>query len=109
MKIDRSETPISYAIVYMWNLRKRHNELLCITDTDSQTLKKLWFPKEIDWGLEDGLGVWDGNAVKLDYDDHCTTINVIKFIEKKKKLGDGRNIKTLSWSSHRGAVVNESD
>ena len=31
------------------------------------------------WG--DGLGVWDGNAVKLGCDDHCITINVIKFIE----------------------------
>ena len=27
--------------------------------------------------------VWDGNAIKLDCDDHCTTINVIKFIELK--------------------------
>ena len=26
-----------------------------------------------------GVGVWDGNAVKLGCDDHCTTINVIKF------------------------------
>jgi len=23
------------------------------------------------------LGVWDGNSIKLDCDDHCTTINVI--------------------------------
>ena len=29
----------------------------------------------------DGLGVWDGNAIKLGWDEHCTTINVIKFIE----------------------------
>ena len=34
------------------------------------------------WG---GLGVWDGNAIKLGCDDHCTTINVIKFIELKSK------------------------
>ena len=27
------------------------------------------------------LGVWDGNTIKFGYDDHCTTINVIKFIE----------------------------
>ena len=32
----------------------------------------------------DGLGVWDGNAIKLGCDDHCTTINVIKFIKKRK-------------------------
>ena len=34
----------------------------------------------------DGAGVWDGNAVKLGCDDCCTTINVIKLIEKKKKV-----------------------
>ena len=31
------------------------------------------------------MGVWDGNAMKLGCDDLCTTINVIKFIELKKK------------------------
>ena len=36
-------------------------------------------------GVGDGLGVWDGNAIKLGCDDHCTAINVIKFIELKKK------------------------
>ena len=35
-----NETPSSYAINYMWNLKKRHNEVLCRTDTDLQTLKK---------------------------------------------------------------------
>ena len=30
-----SETPTSNAITCMWNLKKGHNELLCITDTDS--------------------------------------------------------------------------
>ena len=33
---------------------------------------------------EDGLGVWDGNAMKLGCGDCCTTIDVIKFIEIKK-------------------------
>ena len=32
-----------------------------------------------------GLGVWDGNAIKLGCDNHCTAINVIQFIEFKKK------------------------
>ena len=32
-----------------------------------------------------GLRVWDGNAVKLGCDDHCTAINVIQSIELKKK------------------------
>ena len=35
-------------------------------------------------GGEDALGVWDGNAIKLGCDDHCATINAIKFIEYKK-------------------------
>ena len=38
--------------------------------------------KERGWGVGDGLGFWDGNAIKLGCDDQCTTINVIKFIEK---------------------------
>ena len=36
------------------------------------------------WG--EGLGVWGGNAIKLGCDDHCTTINVIKFIEEKNPI-----------------------
>ena len=35
------------------------------------------------WG--DALGVWNGNAIKLDCDDRCTTIHIIKFIENLKK------------------------
>ena len=38
------------------------------------------------WG--DGLGVWDGNALKLGCDDRRTTREVIKFIELKKKAKD---------------------
>ena len=49
----------------------------------SQTLKNLWFPEETGWGWEGGLGVWDGNAIKLGCDDHSTTINVIKFTDLK--------------------------
>ena len=37
--------------------------------------------RQVVWG-RDGLGVWDGNAVKLGGDDGCTTINIVKFIEK---------------------------
>ena len=29
----------------------------------------------------DVLWVWDGNAIKLDSDDHYKTINIIKFTE----------------------------
>ena len=38
-----NETQTSNAITCMWNLKKGHNELLCRTDTDSQTLKNLGF------------------------------------------------------------------
>ena len=64
----------------MCNLKKEHNELLCRTDTDSQTLKNLRFPNETVWGQGDALRVWDGNAIKFGCDDCCTPINVIKFI-----------------------------
>ena len=42
------------------------------------------------WG--DVLGVWDGNAIKLGCDDHCTTLNVMKFTELKKKKKKNRQI-----------------
>ena len=45
-------------------------------------MKNLWFPNGTG-GEGDGLGVWDGNAVKLGCDDGCTTINIIKFTEFK--------------------------
>ena len=36
------------------------------------------------WGWGDVLGLWDGNAIKLDRDDHCTTINGINSLSNKK-------------------------
>ena len=68
----------------MWNLKKRHNEL-CRTDTDSQTLKNLRFPKETVLGVGGCAGLWDGNPIKLDCDNHCTTINVINSLSNKKR------------------------
>ena len=65
----------------MWNLKKGHNELPRRTDTDSQTLKSLWSPEETVCWLGDALGLWDGTPIKLDCDDYCIAINVIKFIE----------------------------
>ena len=38
------------AITDMWNLQKGQTELLCRTDTDSETLKNVWFPNERSWG-----------------------------------------------------------
>ena len=31
------------------------------------------------------LGLWDGNPIKLDCDDHCTTTNVVNSLSNKKK------------------------
>ena len=65
----------------MWNLKKGYSEFTCTTDSDSQTLNL--FPKETGWVGRDGLGDWDGNAVKVGCGDCCTIINIIKFTEFK--------------------------
>ena len=67
-----------------FTLKKEQNEFLCRIDIDSQTLKNLRFPKERVRGVGDALGLWDGNPIKLDCDDHCTTINVINSLSNKK-------------------------
>ena len=38
--------------------KKNTNELICRTNTDSQTLKNLWLPTRTGGGAG-GLGVWD--------------------------------------------------
>ena len=43
-----------------------------------------WLPKGTSCG-GDGLGVWDGNVLKLGCDDGCTAINIIKFTKLLKK------------------------
>ena len=68
----------------MQNLKKGQNELLYRTDTYSQTLKNLQFPKETVAGWGEKLGVWDGNVVKLGFDDHCTTIKVVNSLNNVK-------------------------
>ena len=68
----------------MWNLKKWCNKLTCRTETESQTLRKLWLPKR-QVGEGDGVGDWEGN-VNLCCDDCWTTINIIKFIELKKEV-----------------------
>ena len=68
----------------MWHLKKGHNELLCRTDTDSQIWKTYSFQRREVGGWGDALGVWDGNTIKLDSDDHCTAINVINSLSNKK-------------------------
>ena len=81
-----NETPTSNAFTDMRNLKKRHNELLCRTDTDLQTLKNVWFPRETGLGLGGCTGGLEGNAIKLGCDDHFTTINVINSLSEKNKI-----------------------
>ena len=68
----------------MWNLKKGQNELFR-TDTDSQTEKLMVSKGDSFVGGGDALGLWDGNPIKLDCDDHCTTLNVINSLSNKKK------------------------
>ena len=67
--------------------KKGYNELTARAETNSETLKNLWLPRETGWetGGKDGLRGWDRNVLKLVCDDGCTTINIIKFIELKKR------------------------
>ena len=66
----------------MWNLTKGQNKLLCRTDTDSD-FEKLIVSKGDRSGVGDALALQDGNPIKLDCDDHFTTINVINSLRKK--------------------------
>ena len=70
----------------MCNLEKGYNELICRTEINSLTEKLLATKEDRLWGWRgrDGLGVWDVNVVKLGCDDGYTTINIIKFIGKKR-------------------------
>ena len=65
----------------MWNLKKGHKELLCRADTDSQTLKNFQFPKEKVWGVDGWAGGLGWKCYKIGFNDHYTTLSVIKFIE----------------------------
>ena len=64
----------------MWNLKKAQTELWR-TDTVSQTLKNLRFPKETDWGIERCTG----DLECKDCDNHCTTKNIINLLSNKKR------------------------
>ena len=83
-KVNKGETPASNAFTDMWNLKKGWNELLCRTDTDSTDFEKRMVSKREFGGWGDALGMWDGKPIKLDCDDHCTTIHVINSLSKKK-------------------------
>ena len=61
-------------------LKKGINEIICRTETDSQTLKTYGYQRR-QVGGEGWAGSWGWKYCKMGCDDCCTTINVIKFIE----------------------------
>ena len=55
--VKDKEVSQTYGITYMWDLLKNDTkELICRTETNSQTLKNLWLPK----GTGSGEG-WTGD------------------------------------------------
>ena len=62
---SNNEILISNAITDVWNLKKGQNELLCRTDTDSLTLKNVWSPKEIVWGVGECAGSLGWKCYKI--------------------------------------------
>ena len=82
-----SETPTSYVITYMWNLKQRTKWTSLPNWYWLTGFEKLMVSKWDIWGVGgSSLEVWDGNAIKFGCDDHCTTINTVKFIEYFKKI-----------------------
>ena len=53
------ERQIPYDITYMWNLKYDTNELIYITEIDSQTREQTYGCQGEGVGGGDGLGVWD--------------------------------------------------
>ena len=107
MNQSDDETPISNAFTDMWNLKKRTEWTLqnryWLTDFEKIMVSK-WDRLGWWWG---GLGVWDGNAIKLGCDDHCTTINVINLLSNKENVQSHRHGSDpeLLWLWCRSAAV----
>ena len=85
--------------LYVWNLKKMN--LIFRKETDSQTLKNLWLPKGTGWWGRDGLGLWDGNVIKLGCEDGCIPIHLIKV--KKRRATEWEKI-FLNYLSDMGLI-----
>ena len=72
----RSQSDTNINCFHLHAESEKRQKDLCRTDTDSQTLKNLWSPKETVWGVGGALRLWDGNRIKFVCYDRCTTINV---------------------------------
>ena len=83
-----NETPTANAITDMWHLKKGHDELLCKTDSDLQTLQNLWFPNEtgsVVGGRTGGLG-WICCKIWLWWLLYTNKCNKIHWVIKKENL-----------------------
>ena len=60
MKLD-GDTQTSYAITYMWNLKKK-DTINFFAEQKETHRQNLWLPKETGCAGRDVLGVWDGNV-----------------------------------------------
>ena len=72
-----NETPASNAITYIWNVKKDRLNFLAEQILTHRLWKTYGYQRRQYRGHGDALGVWDGYPIKLDCDNHCTTINVI--------------------------------
>ena len=73
-----NETSTLNAFTDMWNLKKRSQWTSLRNRYWLTEFEKLMVSRGDSSGSGgDALGLWDGNPIKLDCDDHCTTINVI--------------------------------
>ena len=79
-----NDTPTSNAITDMWNLKKMTQSTSLQNRYWLTDWKTYGFQRRQFGGWGDALGVWDGNPIKLDCNDHCTTINVINSLSNKK-------------------------
>ena len=59
LSTSERERQISHDITYMWNLKYDTNELIYITEIDSQTREQTYGCQGEGVGGGDGLGVWD--------------------------------------------------
>ena len=60
-----SQTDTNIKCYHLHGESKRHSELLCKMDTDPQTLKNLWFPNEIGWGVGGCSGGLEWRCYKI--------------------------------------------
>ena len=89
-----NETPTWNAINNMWNLKKAHNELLCRTDTDSQTLKELMVSTGDSLGGGGCTGAVGWKSYKIGLGWSLCSKNVMNSLSKKKSYKNKSYIKS---------------